>query len=279
MVIVIIGIIAGLTTRFLGDTVSGYVTTSIYDQLARSGRLAVERVNRELRNAAPNTIRVSGNCIEFLPLVASASYQDQAVTYAATSTVSIPAPILNISAASDRWDVFDLSFTPVAGTNYYLLIYPYGPGSGAGDPYQGTNPGPLVGFQAIDTGTALPAGVTRVQAGASHRFLRHSPVRRLYIATQPVSFCVLGNQLLRYANYGLQAVQPVPPPAGSAQVLATEIQTTDPDIPFTAAFRYQSASLVRNSVVALDFRFMRNDARGNANWVRLYHEVEVANVP
>ncbi len=279
VVIVIIGIIAGLTTRFFGDTVSGYVTTSLYDQLARSGRLAVERVNRELRNAAPNSIRVSGNCIEFLPLVASASYQDQAVVYAATGTASAPTPVLGASAASDRWDVFDLGFAPVGGATYYMLVYPYGPGSGAGDPYQAQNPGPLVTFQAIDTGTALPAGVTRLQATTAHRFLRHSPARRLFLTGTPVSFCVVGNQLLRYAGYGLQATQPVPPPAANAQLLASEIQTVDPDVPFTASFGYQSPSLVRNGVVTLDFRFMRVDARGNANWVRLNHEVEVANVP
>ena len=277
VVIVVLGIVAGITTRFFNTSVQTYAGTELRDTLSRTGRLAIERVHRELRNAVPNTVRVdaSGTCVEFLPLVASALYQDQDVTYG-TGTASAPAPVAP-AAAADRFDVFDLAFTPSAGAAYYVLVYPYGPGSGAGDPYQATNPGPLADFQGFDTAPALPAGVRRMALAATHRFLRHSPRRRVFIAGGPVSFCVAGNRLLRHSGYGLTATQPVPPPGG--QVLAEDIQTTDPDIPLGAVFAYIGPTLTRNAVVTLDFRFMRPDHLGNAEWIRMSHEVQIRNVP
>ncbi len=277
VVIVVLGIVAGITTRFFNTGMQTYAGTELRDALSRTGRLAVERVNRELRNAVPNTVRVdaSGTCVEFLPLVASALYQDQDVTYG-TGTASAPAPVAPAPAA-DRFDVFDLAFTPVAGAAYYVLVYPYGPGSGAGDPWQAADPGPLAAFQGFDGGVSLPGGVRRVVLAASHRFLRHSPRRRVFIAGGPVSFCVSGNRLLRYSGYAPAATQPVPPPGG--QVLAEDIQTADPDVPLAAVFSYSGPTLTRNAVVTLDFRFMRPDHLGNAEWIRMSHEVQIRNVP
>ena len=277
VVIVVLGIVAGITTRFFNTSMQTYTGTELRDALSRTGRISIERVNRELRNAVPNTVRVdaSGTCVEFLPLVASALYQDQNVTYG-TGTASALAPVAP-AAAADRFDVFDLAFTPSAGAAYYVLVYPYGPGSGAGDPWQAADPGPLAAFQGFDTAPALPAGVRRVVLAATHRFLRHSPRRRVFIAGGPVSFCVVGNRLLRYSGYALSAAQPVPPPGG--QVLAEDIQTADPEIPMGSVFAYSGPTLTRNATVVLDFRFMRPDHLGNAEWVRMSHEVQIRNVP
>ncbi len=276
VVIVLLGVIAAMTTRFFGDTVQGYVDTSLRDSLTRTGRVAIERVNRELRNAVPNTIRVSGACIEYLPMLASASYQDQAITYVATGTNSAPLPVNGMSAPSNLLDVFNLNFTPAAGS--FVIVYPYGPGGNAGDPYRAQNPGPLASFASFNTATALPAGVRRIQTTAAHRFLRQSPQRRLFIAGSPVSFCISGTRLIRYSGYLMTAAQPSPP-AGGGQTLAEYIQNVDPIIPFVAPFTYTGSTLVRNAVVNLDFRFMRTDHLGNDNWVRLYHEVQIRNVP
>jgi MSHA biogenesis protein MshO len=278
VVIVLLGIIAAMTTRFFGDTVQGYIDTSLRDSLTRTGRLATERINRELRNAVPNSIRVNGGCIEYLPMLASATYQDQALTYLATGTNSSPLPVNGVSAPSNLMDVFNLNFAPGAAT-YYIVVYPYGPDGSAGDPYRATNPGPLATFSGFDMATALPAGVSRIQTTAAHRFLRQSPIRRVFVTSDPVSFCLVGNRLVRYEGYGLQAAQSIPPPAANGQVLAEYIQSVDPEIPFVAPFSYTGSTLIRNAVVNLDFRFMRTDHLGNANWVRMYHEVQIRNVP
>jgi len=273
VVIVLIGVLSAGITQFLGTTVQGYVDTARRDQLASVGRLAVERITRELRHAMPNSVRVSNNCIEFLQIAASAMYQDRRVDYGG-GVMSQPAPIASAAPAA-AMDVFDLSFAPEAGVAYYVAIYPLQTnGAGANNPYSGANPGVMTGYAGQST-AGLPAGVSRLSLTANHRYTRHSPQRRAFIV-RPVSFCVVGDRINRYQNYALstgQATPPIPPAGADLQLLAERVQLNDGGVavtPFTMSGQAQE----RNAIVTLDLRFMEKD-----EWIRLNHEVQLRNVP
>ncbi|WP_028989661.1 prepilin-type N-terminal cleavage/methylation domain-containing protein [Thermithiobacillus tepidarius DSM 3134] len=270
--IVILGILAAGTSAFIVHGVEGYTDTARRDQLASMGRLAVERISRELRNALPNSVRVSGNCIEFMPLATGARYQANAGSYA-TGESMLPLPVSGFTAAASSFDAFDLSFTPGSGA-YYVIVYPVGPGVagvGNGDPYAGANPGARAAL-AGTTGAGRPANVTRVELSGTFQFARQSPAQRFFIAQDPVSFCVLGNgELRRYSGYGIQATQPSPPAGGD--LLAESVQLSDGGNPVTP-FRYTPGSLNRNGLAALDLRFMQG-----GEWIRLRHEVQIRNTP
>lgn len=267
--IVLLGIIAVMTTQYYSHTVIGFADTQLRNDLANVGRLAIERVGRELRNAAPNTVRINNNCIEFLPVVGSGQYQDQNINYPGP-IASTPLPVIGFNPAAINFDVLDLNL-PGAGTS--LIVYPLGPGTGSDDPYAGTNPGPLIGM----AGSALViAGVTNITMAGLHSFNRHSPQRRMFVVGDPVSFCVVGTDLNRYTGYVITAVQATPP-AAVAQLLAQDIQLNEggPITPFS----YTAGTLVSNAVVQLDFRFMQTDHLGNQTWVRMNHEFQIRNVP
>lgn len=278
VVIVLIGILAAGTMAFLMQSTQSYVDTAARTELATTGRLAVERISRELHNALPNSVRTNASCIEFMPVVASADYQSRLLTYS-TGTKSEPLPVAGVSSAASSFDALALTFNPQAGKQYYLAVYPIGAGTANGDPYAGTDPGPLFGYSGQST-TGLPNGVVRVSMSAAHQFSRSSPMRRLFVVSDPVSFCVTGAVLERYSGYGVLATQPTATSgalSGKGELLAQDIQLTDNGATVTP-FRYTPGTLYRSALVVLDLRFMRQ-VQGADEWARLIHEVQIRNVP
>lgn len=271
VVIALLGIVAAGTSLFLRHTVAGYVDTARRDQLASTARIAVERIARELRNAVPNSVRVSADagCIEFLPLAAAGIYQAQQVSYAG-GIDSAPLPVSgHTAAAASSFDAFDLDFTPNPGGSYRVLVYPLD----ASEAYTLATPGgtgALLPYQ----GAVTAANVSRIQLGADYLAPRHSPQRRFHIAAAPVSYCVAGGQLLRFSGYALTATQPTPGGFGvGGGLMAENVRSIDQGSP-VEIFRISPQTLTRNAIVKIDLRI--SDA---GEWVRLDHEVQLRNAP
>ncbi len=277
IVIVLVAIIAGVSSQFFSNVIIGYNDADLRVTLSHSARIATEKLSRELRNAMPQSIRISNNCVEFIPIVSSAHYQDQNLSYTSPVVASKPLPVSGQNLADNQVDVFNLNFTAQAGTNYYLTVYPIGSGSVNADPYITTNPGVLFNFASQSVVNAPTNTITRLTMDGAYLFSRHSPMRRLFIVSAPISYCVVANRLQRYSAYGFNNIQ-VTPPLGTVQRVVDDLQLTDsgnPVIPFV----YTVATLVRNAVVKLDFRIRKIDQLGNDNWARLSHEVQIRNVP
>lgn len=280
VVVVLVGVLAAGTAHFLIQSTRAYLYGAGRAKLASVGHIAVERLSRELRNALPNSVRTTpgGTCIEFLPVVASANYQDRRLTYA-TGTASLPLPVVGGAPPAARFDALELSFTPRPGTNYYIAVYPLTTGSGNANPYSGTDPGTLFAYAGQST-AGLPTGITRLRLKAVHQYARPAPFRRMYVVREPVSFCVSGTHLDRYTGYGLRATQPTPASPGMgalAQRVANDIQLSDNGTA-VRPFTYTPGTLQRTAVIELDLRFMRQ-VSGGAEWARLHQEVQIRNVP
>ncbi|VAW92071.1 hypothetical protein MNBD_GAMMA22-2332 [hydrothermal vent metagenome] len=277
IVIILVAIIAAVSSQFFTNVVLGYNDADLRVALSHSGRIATEKVSRELRNAMPQSIRVSNNCIEFIPISSSAHYQDQNLTYTSPAVASKPLPVSGQNSADNQLDVFNLNFTAQAGMNYYVVVYPLGPGSLNADPYITTNPGSLFNYVSQSFINAPSNSITRITMDAAYLFTRHSPMRRLFIVTAPISYCIVANRLQRHTSYGFNSTQ-ASPPLGTIQRVVDDLQLNDsgnPIIPFV----FTAGTLVRNAVVKLDFRIRKIDQLGNDNWVRLSHEVQIRNVP
>ena len=79
-VIVLLGIMATGIGGFITLSTQTFVNVSERDELLASARFAIERLNREVSNAVPNSIRIATDidsnrqCLEFMPIQASTSY-------------------------------------------------------------------------------------------------------------------------------------------------------------------------------------------------------------
>lgn len=78
-VIVLLGIIAGILTPFITKAMQAYTHTKARASLVGKGRLALERLSREVRQAVPNSLSVlsSGTGIEFVRSRAGGRYVEQ----------------------------------------------------------------------------------------------------------------------------------------------------------------------------------------------------------
>ena len=78
VVITVMGILSIGAVSFITDASDGYANTVRRTELGSTMRLAAERVTRELRNALPNSVRVSGNCLEFIPVEGGSTLSESA---------------------------------------------------------------------------------------------------------------------------------------------------------------------------------------------------------
>lgn len=244
VVIAVLGVLMAGTATYITRGISAYSDTVRREDLAAIGRVSVERLTRELRTALPNSLRVSNNCLEFLPIQTGSAY------------LTLP---IDVTSSSFTAVAFTL---PAASGTRYVVVYPYT----ITNLYTTSSPSPMAVVSSV-----AGSPTATVALAATHRFSDASPQQRFFIVGEPISFCVVGTQLIRYSRYGLNTVQSAPPASGNA-LLADNIQTVDTGIAVTP-FTYIPGTLKRNAIVTLDLRFMVDD-----EWIRLTHEVQIRNV-
>lgn len=244
-VMMVMGILAIGTVRFIADSSTGFASTITRTELAGDARFTIERISRELRSALPGSVRSTAECIEFIPVVSASSYTTLPVAVAASAFTAVP-------------------FDPLpAGSGYRVAVNP------DASSYQlGTNSvvSPVVSLGVPDVNNEVT-----VSFSANHQFPAESASNRFFLIASPVSFCIAAQRLWRYSNYGFNSLQPGPAalPAGlpDRSLIADQVSGAPP-------FQVSSATLNRSAVVELDMVF----SRGN-DQIALQHLVQVRNVP
>lgn len=292
--IVIMSIISIGLVQFITNSAGGYVVASARNQVSASGRLVMDRIVIELRNAISESIRVSSpltvtdadgfagdQCLEFIPVRAATMYINPAIRPMA-STASFTA----------------VDFVPnQEGQNgVYAVIYP----TSSAELYNVAF-GPADATEAIArVNVTAGAGNTDTltysrlsdNAAYNHRFRRASSTSRVFLTDQPVSYCITGTKLYRYTDYGFHATQRVPERPGGGGCKAgvglclpnatpkRELVTDQLDNSALTgggagrAFDQLAASRQRNGVVQLELNFSQGGQQ-----VRLNHEVLLQMTP
>ncbi|MCW8917316.1 MAG: prepilin-type N-terminal cleavage/methylation domain-containing protein [Gammaproteobacteria bacterium] len=78
LVIVLLGILSGILAPVIMQNIRAYSDTQARNELMARGRIALGRLERELRRAAPYSIVVSGSSIKFVTLAAGGRYLERA---------------------------------------------------------------------------------------------------------------------------------------------------------------------------------------------------------
>lgn len=258
MVIVVLGILATGSVRFIALSAEGLVDTGARQALASSATIAVEKVLRDARRALPNSVRVfddGGNqCLELVPILYSSEY------------ISVP----TAAAASSFQGVQFVN--AVGGEAGYVAVYP----SSAAAVYGSNQSRSAVTAVASSVGVAGTSDenlqTITFTGGASYRFPSDSPSKRFYLVGQPISFCNdSSGRLWRYQNYGfnLDSRSSIPTTGANRVLIADSLQSL--------AFNYTPAQLRRNAVVRMSLTLVRtNDA---TETIDISQEVQLRNVP
>jgi MSHA biogenesis protein MshO len=252
-VIVVLGILATSVTSFIGFGTKSYNDAADRNQLLASARFAIERLNREVRQALPNSLRTLGvnqQCLEFVPI-------DQALIYD-----DIP---VSPEVAANSINAYMLDTAPSSTTNY-VSIYALDTNA----IYNKTS-GIIEAFSSlINSGDKAIAST--INFASAVLFSAESPTQRLYLIDNPVSYCVINQQLLRYQNYS-GYTNGVPNGQGT---LMAKFLANFPAPPGANVTPFQTlpATLQRNALAQIRLKFFRNSED-----IIFNTEIQVPNVP
>ena len=215
MVIVIVGILATMTTKIITLPVNSYLDLQRRTTLVDTAELTLRRMQRDIRRALPNSVRItdSGTVLELLHVEDGGRYrarQDSSLSATADCTGPVN-DVLDFTSSTEQ--CFEVTgslktFNPQATAGEYLVIYNLGGVSA--DSYTGSNRTTLI--------NSSNAKIIKFNA---FKFPYNSPQQRFYIVDTPVTYRCFNNQLLRYSGYPIVATQPNPP-TGIGQVVAVQ---------------------------------------------------------
>lgn len=272
IVIVILGIVVVGLSGFIRNGMSIYTDVVERDQILNDSRFFVERLNRELRQAVPNSARTEsfGNtqCLEFVPALWTSFYTSLSVSSNNGLDSSAQGTIVEVA---DNPFGYQLTSRASGVAGDFAFVYPltsthiYEVESTASEPRR----------REILSCTEATSGDgdcntddepnNTATLGLSGAFFQDSPASRMYFARNSTTYCALDNgQVWRYQTE-IAATQLLPSSGG---VLMVEGLTN------TAPFRVDNPTFDRNGIINVLLSFDRNDETVDYNL-----EIGVPNVP
>lgn len=248
-VIVITGILATMTTDLITLPVRSYLDLQRRTTLVDNAESALRLMQRDIRRALPNSIRISGGgtVLELLHTSDGGRYRAKLASDGSGN-------ILDFTIADSSFDVLgDLRSAPQGE----LVIYNLGQPSA--DAYSGGN-------RATVSNTST---VNRIDLSAGKQFPLQSPQQRFFIVDTPISYrCDLVNgQLLRYSGYSITATQANPPTGATGYLQVNQVSA--------CSFSYAPGTATRSGLVTLHITL--TDSAGEST--RLLRQVHVDNSP
>jgi MSHA biogenesis protein MshO len=283
VVIVIIGIVAGMVAVFIRVPILGYRDTVDRAELTDQADLALRRMARDIRLAVPNSIRVMSagdgasqrSALEFLPTKTGGRYlsvDDGLQPDPSLSSLDDPALPLAFTVIAPP-ATFD---RVVAGDR--LVVYNLGQGTQQSDAYSGGNTALIRSVSAAaDNGQLGPVRTVTLDRNpfTGQSPLMTSPTSSFQVTGGAVSFVCApdGNgsfTLSRVWNYGINATQTIPA-GGSSALMAMRLDTC------AGIFSYGSAATLRTGLVLLSLGLKGRSP--DTPTVRLVHQVHIDNMP
>ena len=240
IVIVLLAIVAGFSFQFVGIGAQMFSTGSERLQTIEKSRFAIERLTREIRGAVPNSVRVSGSgqCVEFAPILAAGTYYS--------------APIKPANQDSkmgfvtfDEWELDNQKQERVfIYATLSQFIY--------------STHGRYADLQEKEEVTNIEYELT---FNTDFQFKKESPLKRAYIASEPVRFCLVGGELIREELKWNGNTR-------NSALIATGV---DSDEPFDVTTNNKQS----NNIVTIQLQFGENADEQ----VFYYREVHIPNAP
>ncbi len=256
VVIMITGIIAVAIITFVRQPVLAYLDSARRAEFSDEADTALRRIARDVQNALPNSVRVSGSqFLEFLPISAAGRYR------ADFGVAGAGDPLDFASSTDSSFDVLGPVVNVAAGDS----IVVYNLGIAGADAYAGTTTS-----RRLATTAGSLSVVQFNPNGAAFAFA--SPGSRFQVISTPVTYaCDLATgRLLRYAAYPIQAAQP----ATWAMLNALVTPAVLANNLTVCSFSYNPGALARSGVVTMRLAITRN-----GETVSLLHQVSVSNTP
>ena len=269
-VMVITGILATMVFTFVRIPVGNYLAGVARAAAVDAADTSMRRITRDLRLALPNSIRQSGNYLEYLETKAG-------LRYFGDDDSSIPGGLVL------SWDsAAATTFTVVGGiasgrllptTSDYIVIYNLGTGQEPANAYDCSIACNRTLIAAVDpTLSTLQMSTNVFAAQTALGVALKSPAKRFHVVTGPVTYgCDSATgRLMRYWDYPITPVQAIARPVGAKSAILAENLTA-------CSFSYATMANQRSGLinVRLDLQ-VQDETKGT---ISLHHQVHVNNTP
>ena len=244
MVMVVVGILSTMTTDIITLPVKSYIDLERRTTLVDTAEITLRRMQRDIRRALPNSIRITGgNTLELLHTTDGGRYRAKLV-----------GDILDFTVADSSFDVLgSLNAIPSGELVVYNL------GSVGANAYNGDN------RASIDNTSTI----NKVVLSSAKLFPFSSPQQRFFIVDTPITYTCANGELRRYDN----SIDTGYSIGGSTAGLNYKLQAKADTMSCT--FSYDPGSATRAGLVALEM--MLTDEVGES--AKLIHQVHVDNMP
>ncbi|MEE9339470.1 MAG: type II secretion system protein [Methylococcaceae bacterium] len=244
IVMVIVSILATMTTDIITLPVKSYIDLERRTTLVDTAEISLRRMQRDIRRALPNSIRITGgNTLELLHTTDGGRYRAKP-----------SGDILNFSIADNSFDVLGSLHAIPRGE---LVVYNLG--SIGANAYAGDNRASIDNTSTINKIILSPAKL----------FPFSSPQQRFFIVDTPITYTCIGSELRRYDNR-IDAGYTI---GGSTSGLLYKLQAKTDVI--SCVFSYDEGSATRAGLVTLEITL--TDEVGES--AKLIHQVHVDNMP
>ena len=255
VVIVVIGMLSAVGGGLISKLAGGYRAAVDQTENAGLGRVAMERMVRELRRAVPNSVQVSpsGQEVTFLR------------TFDAGRYVAVGASDSKLNMDLKKNEPFTAyGLSGLDGDDHQLVVYPLKADEVLAS-LAASASGPRAKFRPIgayQSGTAY-----ELRDGGQFSYHSPSPRRRIYAVEHAVSFCYEpDSEALHMAVKRINDGVPKDFCGTGSRLLAKPIQATE--------FTFDAAELTRNAIVRIELT-----AGPGETPVTFHHEVHIRNVP
>ncbi len=248
VVLVVVGIMAALGGMFIVQPIQGFLDLSRRARLVDGAETALRRMQRDVRGALPNSVRIScgGNCLELLDTADGGRYRAYG-----------PGNVLDFTRIdSDGFEVLG-GLEAAPNSSQSLVVYNLSASGTDGNAYYGDN----------RSGIGAGSSAVLVHPAPAIKFPRSSPCQRFFIVDEPVSYVCdpVANTLTRYAGYAIAASQSGSP-GGSSALVARNVSACN--------FNYQPGTYQRAGLVTLRLQITED-----GETVTLLHQIHVENAP
>ncbi|WP_181918701.1 type II secretion system protein [Wenzhouxiangella sediminis] len=259
LVIVLVGILAVVATVFILPPFQAAADIERRAMLVDAADLAVNRITREVRNALPNSLVVSGNRIEFISTVTSGRYRrlpapgggsDIFVPAQSSGSFDVLGGLLDAGAVQTRSAGTD------CGTNAGHCLSVYNTGQPGYDAWTGGN---IAAITAVSG-----SSISYDSGGSGPPFATHSPQQRFHVISRTVRYSCGGGQLRRWSGYALSQLGN--PLSGAGNLVADNVTSCQ--------FAYNPGTSARRGLLTV-----RLDLADEGESIFLLGQAQVLNTP
>lgn len=252
--IVIIGILSSVGGMFISRPIEGYIDLERRTELVDQAEISMLRMQRDIRAALPNSVRVSvdGKRLELLHVVDGGRYRH----LLAADGSGDP---LDFTSADTGFDVLGglRHVADVAMGSDRVVVYNLTSTGSTANAYTGDN------VAIVATGSTANA----IFMNSATQFPFASPLQRFFIVDEAITYMVSNDQLTRHAGYTFNNVQHNPVPA-NGDLVARYMVLAD------SRFAYDPGTAGRSGLVTLQLTLENSGER-----ITLLHQVHVDNAP